>query len=476
LLAILGIIITRGLRTSICATDSFRRFLAAGISAYFGIQAILIIGGNLRMLPLTGVTLPFISYGGSSLVTSFIALGFLLHISNHQDEEPAPLPNPLPYLALGALLTLGLMALAAVNGWWSVVRGPDLLTRGDNPRRFVEDRYVPRGSILDRSNTPINSNVGNIGTYKRTYLYPELGPVIGYNDQRYGQAGIEASYDDYLRGTRGNPSFAVWWDELLYGMAPHGLDVRTSIDLSLQRHADNGLANHAGAVVLLNAQSGEILAMASHPTFDPNQLTEIGASLTDDPKKPLINRATQGVYPIGSLSEMFAGISGGSETLSEEQLQKVYQTFRLDQPPVISMPLSKSLNTPDLGHFHVSPLQVALAAAPLSNHGIIPAPQIATAVNTPNEGWVVLSAEGTQVEAVQPSVADEAAASYSSGAGYWSYEAQAMEKETSVTWFIAGTLPEWQGSPLVVVVLLEESNPFRARRIGVELLTNAMNP
>ena len=71
--------------------DLFKRLLAASISIYIGIQTILIVGGNLRLLPLTGVTLPFVSYGGSSLLTSFVALLLLLLISNHMDEEPAPL-------------------------------------------------------------------------------------------------------------------------------------------------------------------------------------------------------------------------------------------------------------------------------------------------------------------------------------------------------------------------------------------------
>ena len=94
LITIFAILLIRGLRTAICAPDIFRRLLAAGVTAYLGVQALLIIGGNLRLLPLTGVTLPFISYGGSSLLTSFVALLILLLISNHLDEEPAPLPRP----------------------------------------------------------------------------------------------------------------------------------------------------------------------------------------------------------------------------------------------------------------------------------------------------------------------------------------------------------------------------------------------
>jgi cell division protein FtsI/penicillin-binding protein 2 len=437
----------------------------------------LIIGGNLRLFPLTGVTLPFISYGGSSLVTAFLGMLFLLQISNHMDEEPAPLPKPLPYLALGGLLLLGLFVIAMTNGWWSVVRGPDLLTRTDNPRRFVEDRYVPRGNILDRANTPINVTVGSSGNFLRLYKYSALAPVIGYNDPKYGQAGVEASFDNYLRGIRGNPASAIWWDQLLYGMPPQGLDVRTSIDLSLQHRADEALGDRNGAVLLLDAQSGEILVMASHPTFDPNQLAEIGPSLMNDPSKPLINRATQGVYPMGSLIEPFAKMLFKDERLNQEELQKAYDTFGFNHLPSIQIPVAESLASTELGQFHVSPLQVALAAATLSNHGTMPAPQIATAVNTPNAGWVVLSAQGTPVEVVQPSVADEAAKSHlKSGRSYWSYLTQTIGKNSSVTWFVAGTSPDWQGSPLVIVVLLEENNVIQARLIGEDILAGAMNP
>lgn len=477
LLAAIGLIIARGLRVSLRAPDLFRRLLAAGITAYFGIQSILIIGGNLRFLPLTGVTLPFMSYGGSSLLTSYIALLFLLLISNNMDEEPAQLTNPFPYTSLSALLAVGLFMTALTNGWWSVVRGPDLLTRFDNSRRTVEDRYVKRGSILDRSNTEINITEGNAGGYIRVYQYPALAPVVGYNHPRYGQAGLEATFDDYLRGLKGNPATAVWWDQLVYGTNPPGLDVRLSLDLPLQARADERLADKTGAVILLNAQTGEILVMASHPTFDPNALDEIGPSLKDDPGKPLINRAAMGLYPAGSLLAPFKQMLNINENSGAGELQRVYETFRLDSAPAIQMQVAEGGSTPELEHFHVSPLQVALASSALSNHGMIPAPIIASAVNTPNDGWVVLSAAGMPVEAVQPSAADEAATALTrEGDGYWSHIAEATEKDVTVTWYMAGTPPNWQASPLVVVVLLEERNTYLAERIGAELLLSAMNP
>ncbi|MFZ5878806.1 MAG: FtsW/RodA/SpoVE family cell cycle protein, partial [Chloroflexota bacterium] len=247
LLGVLGLILARGMNAALRAPDRFRRYLAAGLTAYLGIQSLLIIGGNLRLLPLTGVTLPFVSYGGSSLLTSFVALLLLMRIGAQPEEEPAPLPTAKSFQLLTGLLGLGLMAAALASAWWVVVRGPDLLARTDNPRRAIADRYVPRGDLLDRQDTPLNVTIGESGSYAREYLYPELGPITGYTQPTFGQAGLEASLDDYLRGLEGNPSSRIWWDHLLYGAPPPGLDVRLSLELRLQRIADQRLGAHPGA-------------------------------------------------------------------------------------------------------------------------------------------------------------------------------------------------------------------------------------
>jgi len=477
LLALFGLIIVRGLRVSLRAPDLFRRLCAAGIASYFGIQSLLIIGGNLRLLPLTGVTLPFVSYGGSSLLTSFTSLLLLLLISNHLDEEPAQLINPQPHLVLGALLSIGIFAAALANGWWVIIRGPDLLTRTDNPRRVIEDRYVPRGDIVDRNNSIITTTVGEIGNLERSYVYPDLAPALGYNHSKYGQAGLEASMDGYLRGLQGTPATTIWWNHLLYGMSPPGLDVRLTIDLYLQFRADEMMLGHSGAVVVLNAQTGEILVMASHPTFNANHLDEIGSKLKDNPDLPLINRVTQGVYPTGTMLAPFSQAVLGTQNLTEEERETVYEEVGFHNVPQLQLQVAESLSTSELEHFHVSPLQVALASAALSNHGIIPAPSLAAAVNTPSEGWVTLPALGKPTEAIQAQSADEAAQFFiQDGNSFWSHLGRADEGDSSVTWFIAGTPPNWGGTPIVVVVLIEENNTRLAERIGEELIVDTMNP
>jgi cell division protein FtsI/penicillin-binding protein 2 len=341
----------------------------------------------------------------------------------------------------------------------------------------IEDRYVPRGMLLDRANRPINTTEGARGTYERVYQYPELAPITGYNHPIYGQSGIEASVDEYLRGLRGNPSGIIWWNHLLYGMSPNGLDVRLSLDLSLQAHADELMADQSGAVILLNAQSGEILVMSSHPTFDPSRLNEIGGELNKDPDKPLINRAAQGLYPTGTMLGPFEQILFGEKTLTQDELQQIYERFGFTRPPRLRILVADPTFDSEGKELHVSPLQMALASAAFSNHGTIPAPRIATAVNTPNDGWVVLPALSEPFEALPASAADDQVTSMVSERDhYWTYLGQAESEESPITWFVAGTPPNWQATPLVVVVLLEDDNPRFAQQIGRELLLDAMIP
>ena len=76
----------RGLRIAMLAQDGFSKLLAAGLTSAVAIQAFIIVGGVTGLIPLTGITLPFISYGGSSIVANFLVLALLLIVSNHVNE------------------------------------------------------------------------------------------------------------------------------------------------------------------------------------------------------------------------------------------------------------------------------------------------------------------------------------------------------------------------------------------------------
>jgi cell division protein FtsW (lipid II flippase) len=82
LLVVYLLFIARGFKAAVLARDSFSTLLATGLSAIIAIQVFVIVGGVTRVIPLTGVTLPFISYGGSSIVANFVLLALLLLVSD----------------------------------------------------------------------------------------------------------------------------------------------------------------------------------------------------------------------------------------------------------------------------------------------------------------------------------------------------------------------------------------------------------
>lgn len=86
-LAVVAVVMSRGLRIAVLARDAFSTMLAAGLAAGLVLQSLIIMGGNLKVVPLTGITLPFVSYGGSSLLASFVVVGLLLSIS-HRSIAP----------------------------------------------------------------------------------------------------------------------------------------------------------------------------------------------------------------------------------------------------------------------------------------------------------------------------------------------------------------------------------------------------
>jgi peptidoglycan glycosyltransferase len=87
------LLVGSGMRTALRARSEFAKLVAAGLTATLGLQAFLIMAGVVRLLPLTGVTLPFVSYGGSSLVANYALLAILMRISN-EGNQPDPLGIP----------------------------------------------------------------------------------------------------------------------------------------------------------------------------------------------------------------------------------------------------------------------------------------------------------------------------------------------------------------------------------------------
>jgi cell division protein FtsW (lipid II flippase) len=83
------LIVARAFKTAVLATDGFSKLLAAGLGAVFALQVFVIVGGVVKAIPLTGITLPFVSYGGSSIVANFVLIALLLIVSDKARRDPA---------------------------------------------------------------------------------------------------------------------------------------------------------------------------------------------------------------------------------------------------------------------------------------------------------------------------------------------------------------------------------------------------
>lgn len=170
---------------------------------------------------------------------------------------------------------------------------------------------VPRGAILDRNGVVLAESVAHEGIFERQYPTPDMADVTGYfSPLLYGATGLEASWDDVLMGEAGgNPLWQAL--QTLRGLPPRGNDLHLTLDATLQQQAHAALGSRPGAVVLLDVQTGAVLALASGPTFDANALTALTdaeraaaqadwTTLTTDPRTPLVQRATSGLYAPGS--------------------------------------------------------------------------------------------------------------------------------------------------------------------------------
>jgi peptidoglycan glycosyltransferase len=203
-------------------------------------------------------------------------------------------------LLIGTLIAFGFIALAAA--YWAII-GPDtLLNREDNPRLILAEAAVRRGAIVDRSGAPLAITTVTAGNRAlRQYLHPETSSILGYSSLRYGTSGAEAAFNSLLRGDdRPRNLINDLFDEILH-RPQVGTDIQLTIDLGVQQTAAQALAGLKGAAVVLAVPSGEVLALVSQPSFDPNRLDETWGQLIQSPDQPFFNRALQGRYQPGGL-------------------------------------------------------------------------------------------------------------------------------------------------------------------------------
>jgi penicillin-binding protein 2 len=180
-----------------------------------------------------------------------------------------------------------------------------------------------REYMLGKIGAPFLGYMGKI-TESELKLHPDM-----HGDDLIGKSGMEKSWEDYLHGKDGfiqrvtdaigrEVRSNLFQEDLEKQVSVAGADIVLSIDIDLQIAAEEALGDKYGAVVAMDPRTGEVLALVSHPTFDPRDFIKGVDSkewneLVKDPSFPLINRATQGVYPPGSVFKIVTAAAALNE-------------------------------------------------------------------------------------------------------------------------------------------------------------------
>jgi cell division protein FtsW (lipid II flippase) len=345
LLCLYVFIVYRGFLIARCALDEFDRLLASGITVLIGLQALVITGGATGLMPLTGITLPFVSYGTSSLVANFFCIGILLNLSAKSASNELVAVTPPVFirtsrrvavaLSAGLLLLVGVVRLVwlqgiddsivAVQGLW-IPDADHIYREHHNPRLVAYAQQIPRGKILDRNgvlladNAPPGQGVPYLANaVPRFYPLGSTSADIVFAVEQENSPLNPLGCDQQLRGYDSLRDLLPLYrrKDLPFPPQPLGNDVRLTLDVNLQRAAQNALTsaankygNGCGAAVVLNARTGDLLAAATVPTFDPNELTnETWEAMHSPNDNTLINRAFAGTYVPGSVFKLVTATS-----------------------------------------------------------------------------------------------------------------------------------------------------------------------
>ena len=366
----------RGFTTAARAKSDLAAFCAAGLTASISFQAFLIVGGVTRLIPLTGVTLPFMSQGGSSLLSSFIIVGLLMRAGDeatgqaveltgtgvaaaaegvsaagtrffngatagqatggsharpgsrlHRRALDTPESGVLGRVALAKRLTRGVFFFTALFAllignltYIQVFKASEYQNMSSNNHTIAKSAYIQRGSIITSDGVTLAESLQQEdGTYVRSYPNGSLAAnIVGYTSTTYGNAGIEDTFNETLTGTK---DYSTWKAAIssLAGISQPGNSVQLTIDSRIQEAAEEALEGITGAIVVLDPRTGAVLAWATSPSYDN---TDIEATMeavnAGDESVSLYDRATQALYTPGSTFKVItlaAALESGTATL-----------------------------------------------------------------------------------------------------------------------------------------------------------------
>lgn len=374
------LLIGRAFRIALCAPDEYAFFLSLGLGILLSLEMLLISGGALGAIPLSGVVSPFLSSGNTAMLANFLIFAILLSISNTSarlrvspdNAEPHPLA-PLfkfPVRIVSACLAICMCALVGRAVYIQAFHDRELLSRDalvftsdgvkrpqHNPRLNSLAASIPRGNIYDRNGVLLaTSDWAQLERYRSDYErlgisvdqacsklesrhYP-FGPAIVHilGDLRTGEnfhatnaSFIEHDSNAKLQGYRDYNDLAAFVryrhqraNPVMQSLLARDRDVRSSIDIRLQLKLTDILktelqkVNKKGALVVMDSQTGDVLGLVTWPAP-----TTTGQASVDE----LLDRSRYGEYPPGSTFKLVTAIA--ALRLDPKATAKTYSCRRL---------------------------------------------------------------------------------------------------------------------------------------------------
>lgn len=287
--------------------NRFYKTMAFGFAICYIFQTFLSIGGVTKFIPSTGVTIPLISYGGSSVFSSLIMFSIMQGISTienrestldeEKEEKYTKINEKLnrPIIGSAYICTFLILSLMAYILHFVITEKDVVIANAANSRLDSFAANVIRGDIETSDGKVIATNDGD----KRYYPYDNLfAHVGGYST--YSKAGIELVGNYHLL-----ESHAGVAERMLHTLREEknaGDTVISTLNYDLQKTAYDALGSADGAVVVMEPDTGKILAMVSKPDFNPNDIDDVWKEANKEGSESsiLLNRASQGMYPPGS--------------------------------------------------------------------------------------------------------------------------------------------------------------------------------
>ena len=313
--------------------DRFYKLVAIGLATLYATQVILTIGGAIKFIPSTGVTLPLVSYGGSSMLSTLIVFGIVQGLymrkaaaqaseSKKKDEKKASTKENkkvdkkskdksekkernLEYNVVTFLFIAIFLGMITYFIYFLAIESDDFINNEYNGLQTLFEEDVVKGEIVTSDGYVIAETLTDSeGNESRNYPHGEMfAHATGYSSSV--RTGLEKQLNFTLLRSHG--FFVEQFLNEFTNEKELGDNVITTLRYDLQEVAYNALGNYDGAVIVMEPSTGKILAMVSKPTYNPNNIEADWEKLQEG--SALYNRATQGQYTPGSVFKILTTLA-----------------------------------------------------------------------------------------------------------------------------------------------------------------------